>query len=105
VDDESFYVTNDHAEKQIWKMFLKDFADICTGNVVYYGKSKASIALDGLCFANGINKNQDGSLYFVAESTNGKLSVLKPLAKYEDFVSMQFTIPQPQLGNHKVHPN
>jgi len=82
VDDDSFYVTNDHAEKQIWKMFLSDFADICTGNVVYYGKSGASIALDGLCFANGINKNHDGSLYFVAESTTDRLSVCKPLANH-----------------------
>jgi len=28
VDDDSFYVTNDHAEKQIWKMFLSDFANL-----------------------------------------------------------------------------
>lgn len=76
VGERSFYVTNDHNEKQSTERTIKDYLMIGTGNVVYYdGKTLKHTGIKGIKYANGINVSADGKQLYLAATTARSISV------------------------------
>lgn len=70
VGERSFYFTNDHNEHlSAWRS-IKDLLMIGTGNVCFYdGQKVVKTSMEGLKYANGINKSLDGTKIYVAASS------------------------------------
>ncbi|MBL7814145.1 MAG: SMP-30/gluconolactonase/LRE family protein [Saprospiraceae bacterium] len=76
VSEHSFYVTNDHNEKLSKMRTAKDIAQIGTGNICYFdGQKMQKTGIEGLKYANGINKTADGAKIFVAETTAKRIRI------------------------------
>ncbi len=77
VGERSFYFTNDHNESlSAWRS-LKDLMMIGTGNVCYYnGETVVKTAIEGLKYANGINRSMDGTKLYVAASSARSIVVV-----------------------------
>lgn len=73
VDNDKFYVTNDHGTKGGFKRTMEDYGRIPYSKVLYFDGEKFSIAVDGLRYGNGININADGSQLYVATTTGRNL--------------------------------
>lgn len=72
VGENAFYCTNDHNEKASKWRSIKDLMTIGTGNVCYFdGQKMHKTTIEGIKYANGINKSADGKKLYVA-STSGK---------------------------------
>lgn len=70
VGERSFYVTNDHDEKNSGWRRVKDFLSIGTGNVCYYdGKKVSATSIKDIKYANGINVSPDGKKLYLASTT------------------------------------
>lgn len=70
VGERSFYFTNDHNESLSAWRGLKDLMMIGTGNVCYYdGQKVTKTSIEGLKYANGINRSMDGTRLYVAASS------------------------------------
>ncbi|WP_337040399.1 SMP-30/gluconolactonase/LRE family protein [Emticicia sp. 17c] len=75
VGERKFYLTNDHNQKKSSWRSIKDFLQIPTGNVCYFDGNKASILVESILYANGINVSQDKKKLFVAATTGRKIMV------------------------------
>lgn len=69
VSHEKFYATNDHGSKTELGEQLENWLMLPRANIVYYDGSAAVTAATGLSYANGINRNADGTEIYVAETT------------------------------------
>ena len=75
VDERQFYLTNDHNEPfSDWRA-KKDILQIPMGNVCFYDGKNAKVVADGIMYANGINKSNDGKNIFVASASGQKIKV------------------------------
>lgn len=77
VGERSFYFTNDHNEGLSAWRGIKDLFMIGTGNVCYYdGEKVVKTAIEGLKYANGINRSPDGTRLYVAASSARSVMVI-----------------------------
>ena len=77
VSHESFYATNDRGSKTSLGAQLETWLLLPRSNVIYYDGSVESIAASGFNYANGINRNADGTEIYVAETTGRTLSTFR----------------------------
>lgn len=77
VTHEAFYVTNDHGSETELGEQLETWLLLPRANVVYYDGNAAKQAASGFNYANGINRNVDGSEIYVAEATGRTLSTFR----------------------------
>lgn len=77
VTHEAFYATNDHGSETPLGEQLETWLLLPRANVVYYDGNAAKEAASGFNYANGINKNQDGTEIYVAEATGRTLSTFR----------------------------
>lgn len=66
IDEERFYVTNDHKYKEGLGKLAEDYLGLAISNVVYFDGSTFSEVADGIAYANGINYDKKRNLLFVA---------------------------------------
>ena len=75
VGERQFYLTNDHDEPLSDWRAKKDILQIPMGNVCFYDGKNAKVVADGILYANGINKSNDGKSIFVASASGQKIKV------------------------------
>ena len=83
VGERQFYLTNDHNEPfSDWRA-KKDILQIPMGNVCFYDGKNAKVVADGIMYANGINKSNDGKSIFVASASGQKIKVYERSSQTE----------------------
>jgi arylesterase / paraoxonase len=76
VGERAFYITNDHDEKASKSRYIKDLAQIGMGNVCYFdGQKMQKTGIEGVKYANGINKSADGKKIYLARTSAKKISL------------------------------
>lgn len=66
LDENRFYVTNDHGNAEGFGQLLEDYGNLAISNVLYFDGQQFSEAAEGISFANGINIDAERNLVFVA---------------------------------------
>ena len=66
VDENQFYITNDHGFEGGFGRLLEDYGNLAVSNVLFYDGSEFSEVADGISFSNGINRDVERKLVFVA---------------------------------------
>lgn len=66
LDENRFYVTNDHGNAGGFGRLLEDYANLAISNVLYFDGQQFTQAAKGISFANGINIDRERNLVFVA---------------------------------------
>lgn len=75
LDENHFYVTNDHGTKSEWKKTIEDYLQLARSNVLFYDGKTFRVMAEKLKYANGINISRDGKQVYVAETTGKRVSV------------------------------
>ena len=75
VDNQKFYVTNDHITMKPISQKIYDYMQIPGSNVVYYDGKEFKVVAKGLVYANGINISADQKSIYVAECVGRSLSI------------------------------
>jgi arylesterase/paraoxonase len=81
IDENRFYVTNDHGNADGLGRLLEDYGNLAISNVLYFDGQQFSEAADGISFANGINIDAERNLVFVASP---RRFLIKVYEKAED---------------------
>ncbi len=81
IDENRFYVTNDHKYTKGFKKTLEEYLGLSISNVLYFDGDNYTEVADGIAYANGINFDPKRNLLFVA-SPRG--FVVKVYAKNDD---------------------
>jgi len=66
IDENRFYVTNDHGNAHGFGRLMEDYGNLAVSNVLYFDGQQFSKAAEGISFANGINIDRARNLVFVA---------------------------------------
>jgi arylesterase/paraoxonase len=66
LDEERYYVTNDHGYEHGIGRLVEEYGNLAISNVLYCDGVEHHIAADGISFANGINYDVERNLLFVA---------------------------------------
>lgn len=75
IDQNSFYVTNDHGYKKGTLLrTLEDYLRLPKSYVLYFDGKEFSIVIEGQRYANGINVSNDGRKLYVSQTTGQELS-------------------------------
>jgi len=74
VDENRFYVTNDHGSAPGFARLVEDYALWGQANVVYFDGTAAIPVATGLTYANGVNLSPDGDTLYVAETTGRRIA-------------------------------
>ncbi len=75
IDEQRFYVTNDHGyTKGIGKLF-EEYGGLSVSNVVYFDGKKFTEAAKGIAYANGINFDSKRNLLYVASPRGFEIKV------------------------------
>lgn len=70
-----FLVTNDHGNPRHTALEkVEDYGGLAWANVVYFDGAKASVVIDGLRMANGIQLSDDQQALYVAQTTARKVT-------------------------------
>jgi arylesterase / paraoxonase len=77
VDDERFYVTNDHAATSAFGQKLEEYAHLARGHVLYWDGASFSVVAQDIHYANGINVSRDGTTVYVASVTGARVHVFE----------------------------
>ena len=83
VDENSFYLTNDHTSKKGFKRFFLDFFRIKNGNVVFYDSGKAAVVINKLPYPNGIKNSLDNRFLYITTTLGNKLHIYKHQKNFE----------------------
>lgn len=75
VGHDQFYVTNDHGYLEGFLGTLESYFPLPVGIVSYFDGEKFMPVVEGLQFANGINKSADGSKIYLAETVGQTLKI------------------------------
>ena len=75
VDEDQFYITNDHGNSSNFGKILEDYFQLSKSNILYYDGSKFSVSASNLSYANGINISKDGANVYVAETVGKRISI------------------------------
>ena len=68
VDEDHFYVVNDHVTKGVLGRWLDDNLVLPRTNILYFDGTKFRIVVEGLNFPNGAAVSKDGRYLYVTES-------------------------------------
>lgn len=66
IDENRFYITNDHAYEEGVGRLLEDYGNLAVSNVLFYDGVEFKEVAEGISFANGINRDEERNLVFVA---------------------------------------
>ncbi|WP_299215799.1 SMP-30/gluconolactonase/LRE family protein [uncultured Aquimarina sp.] len=66
IDENRFYVTNDHKYTDGFGKVLEEYLGLSISNVLYYDGENYTEVADGIAYANGINYDPKRNLLFVA---------------------------------------
>jgi len=66
LDENTFYVTNDHKYKEGLGRLAEDYLGLAISNVIYVDGENYTEVADGIAYANGINYDDERNLLFVA---------------------------------------
>jgi arylesterase/paraoxonase len=75
VGRDRLYITNDHGHPEGIMRTIEEFGRLPLSNVVYFNGSGFSVAAEGIAYANGINRSQDGRTLYVASPTGRAVRV------------------------------
>eukprot|EP00058_Branchiostoma_floridae_P011745 XP_002597233.1 hypothetical protein BRAFLDRAFT_260864 [Branchiostoma floridae] len=75
IGPESFYASNDKYTTGLYTRIAETWFLLPWSNVVYYSGGEATIAADGLVYANGISLSPGGKLVYVADFTSGVVKI------------------------------
>ncbi|MCF8276246.1 MAG: SMP-30/gluconolactonase/LRE family protein [Flavobacteriales bacterium] len=81
LDENRFYVTNDHGNAHGFGRLLEDYGNWAASNVLYFDGQQFTEAAEGISFANGINFDPKRNLVFVASP---RRFLIKVYAKADD---------------------
>lgn len=79
VDENNFYVTNDHGYTAGIGKFAEEYLGLSVSNVVYFDGEKFSTVADGIAYANGINYDEKRKLIYVASPRKFTVKVYSQL--------------------------
>ncbi|WP_299246811.1 SMP-30/gluconolactonase/LRE family protein [uncultured Aquimarina sp.] len=66
IDENRFYVTNDHKYTEGFGKILEEYLGLSISNVLYYDGENYTEVTDGIAYANGINLDAKRNLVYVA---------------------------------------
>jgi len=75
INENQFYVTNDHGSKKLRGKLIEDYLQLSKSNVLFYDGLNFNVSLDGLQYANGINISEDFNTLYVSETIGKKVTV------------------------------
>ena len=78
IDENRFYVTNDHGYEHGIGRLVEEYGNLAISNVVYFNGQDYSEAAGGISFANGINFDRERKLVFVASPRRFLVKVFEP---------------------------
>lgn len=81
IDENRFYVTNDHGNAHGFGRLLEDYGNLAISNVLYFDGQQFNEAAEGISFANGINVDAERNLVFMASP---RRFLIKVYEKAED---------------------
>lgn len=81
LDENRFYVTNDHKYEKGFGRLMEDYGNLAVSNVLYFDGQQFTNAAEGISFANGINIDNERTLVFVASP---RRFLIKVYSKNED---------------------
>jgi arylesterase / paraoxonase len=77
VDEDRFYVTNDHGSAPGLGRTLEEYLRLRRANVLYFDGQRFTLAAGDLRYANGIATSPDGGLVYVSEVTSFSVAVYR----------------------------
>ena len=77
MDQNTFYITNDHKYPTGFMKVIEDYGGLAISNVLHYDGAKFKEVADGISYSNGINYNPESNLLFVASSRGFKVKVFE----------------------------
>ena len=80
LDENRFYVTNDHGNAHGIGRLVEDYGNWAASNVLYFDGQRFSNAASGIAFANGINFDPERNLMFVSSPRRFLIKVYQPEA-------------------------
>ena len=78
LDENRFYVTNDHKYKEGLGRLAEDYLGLAISNVIYTDGENYTEVADGIAYANGINFDVARNLLFVASPRGFLMKVYEP---------------------------
>ncbi|GAA4278191.1 SMP-30/gluconolactonase/LRE family protein [Aquimarina mytili] len=75
IDENKFYVTNDHGYTKGIGKFFEEYGGLSVSNVVYFDGEKFTEAAKGIAYANGINFDPKRNLLYVASPRGFEIKV------------------------------
>jgi arylesterase/paraoxonase len=78
LDENRFYVTNDHKYKKGLGRLAEDYLGLAISNVIYADGENYTEVADGIAYANGINFDVERNLLFVASPRGFLMKVFEP---------------------------
>ncbi|MFM1876164.1 MAG: hypothetical protein RL266_1901 [Bacteroidota bacterium] len=78
LDENRFYVTNDHKNPEGFGRLVEDYGGWAASNVLYFDGQNFTEAASGIAFANGINYDASRNLLFVASPRKFRIQVYQP---------------------------
>ena len=75
VDEQRFYVTNDHLATSVFGHKLEEYGRFARGHVLYWDGASFSVVAEDIHYANGINVSPDGASVYVASVTGSRVHV------------------------------
>ena len=78
LDQNRFYVTNDHGYEHGIGRLIEEYGNLAIANVLYFDGQDYSVAATGISFANGINMDRERNLVFVASPRRFEVRVYQP---------------------------
>lgn len=87
VNENQFYITNDHGFREGFGRLLEDYGNLAVANVLFYDGNAFKEVADGISYANGINRDEERKLVFVASPRRFLVKVYKET----ELGSLEFT--------------
>jgi len=75
VDEEKFYVSNDHGTPYVFTHRIEDYLQLSLSNIIYFDGNNFRKAADSISYANGINLSRDQKILYAASSVAGQIKV------------------------------
>ncbi len=75
VDENRFYVTNDHGNVTALGKTFEDYLQLNRSYLLYYDGVRFRKVAEGFAYANGVNISRDGKSVYVAATVDGEISV------------------------------
>lgn len=89
INENEFYVTNDHGSYSNLGKLLEDYLQLSKSNVIYYDGETFNVVINKLQYANGINLNKNKTKLFVAETIGKSISIYNRNSKTNELSFQQ----------------